>query len=163
MEELRWRYLLPELWLEVMKKLPIGDLCSLSLVSQRLYIISCTPRLWSDCRIRKIKLKNGILSEFFHIERFKKLRKLSLSRLQLKEDSVNIFFENFPFFHSLQSLDLQGVNLSKISPEVVSKSFRNLREREDQTKNSIHFLVYLAFYIWRHLIHFFNETLPSEN
>ena len=129
MEDWRWSCLLLELWLEVMKNLPIKDLCNLSLVSHRLYVISCTPKLWASCHIRKIKLKNGLLSEFFHIERFKKLRKLSLSRLQLKEESINIFFENFNFFQNLLDLDLQGVNLSKISPEVVSKSFRNLREK----------------------------------
>ena len=146
MEELRWRYLLPELWLEVMKNLPIRDLCNLSLVSHRLYVISSTPKLWASCQIRKIKLKNGLLSEFFHIERFKKLRKLSLSRLQLKEDSINIFFENFHFFRSLLDLDLQGVNLSKISPEVISKSFRHLREKEDLTENSVRFLyIFHAF------------------
>ena len=131
MEDWRWSCLLPELWLEVMKNLPIRDLCNLSLVSHRLYVISCTPKLWASCHIRKIKLKNGLLSEFFHIERFKKLRKLSLSRLQLKEESINIFFENFNFFQNLLDLDLQGVNLSKISPEVVSKSFRNLREKRE--------------------------------
>ena len=145
MEEWRWRYLLPELWLEVMKNLPIRDLCNLSLVSQKLYIISCTPKLWASCHIRKIKLKNGLLSEFFHIERFKKLRKLSLSRLQLKEDSINVFFENFHFFQSLRDLDLQGVNLSKISPEVVSKSFRNLRERKDPSNNKLTGLTKTSF------------------
>ena len=154
MEEWSWSWLLPELWLEVMKNLPIRDLCSLSLVSHRLYAISSAPKLWALSQIRKIKLKNGPLSEFFHIGRFKKIRKLSLSRLQLKEDSINIFFENFHFFQNLLDLDLQGVNLSKISPEVVSKSFRNLREREDETQIHIcilHIIIYIPYFLLHQL------------
>ena len=122
-----WRVLLPEIWLEIMENLSVSDLVSMSLVNRELHAISSTPRLWRSSRIKKIKFKNEF-SEFFHITRFRKLRKLSLSRLQLKEDSVKIFFEKFNFFDNLLELDLQGVNLSKTPPEVISNSFKNLRK-----------------------------------
>ena len=136
-----WRFLLPEVvWLEIMKNLPTRDLCSISLVNRELHAISSSPKLWRSSRLKKIKFKNEF-SEFFHIRRFRKLRKLSLSRLQLKEDSAKILFENFSFFHNLLDLDLQGLNLSKIPPEVVSKSFKNLRKMFRNKMNKVQIFI----------------------
>ena len=52
---------------------------------------------------------------------YKKVKKLSFSRLQFKEGSTNTYFNNFSFFDNLLELDLQGVNLSKVPAEKLSE------------------------------------------
>ena len=122
------RLLLPEIWLEVMKYLEVQDLCQLSLVSSSMYVLCSTPKLWSKAQIKKIKFKNGLVEDFFNIRKFKKVKKLSFSRLQFSEDNTRTFFENFIFFDNLLDLDLQGVNLSKVPAEKLSESCTNLRK-----------------------------------
>jgi len=84
--------LLPELWLEIMKYLRIQDLCKVSQVSTFMYNITSTPKLWRNAHIRKIKFKHGEIEEFFQVMKFKKVKKLSFSRLQFSEGCTNTFF-----------------------------------------------------------------------
>ena len=120
--------LLPELWLEIMKYLRIQDLCRLSLVSSSMYSLASTPKFWKKSHIRKIKFKNGQVSQFFQIHKFRKIKKLSFSRLQFTEDNTRILFENFNYFDNLEELDLQGVNLSKVPVETLSACCQNLNK-----------------------------------
>jgi len=120
--------LLPELWLEIMKYLRIQDLCKVSQVSTFMYNISSTPKLWRNAHIRKIKFKHGEIEKFFQVMKFKKVKKLSFSRLQFSEGCTNTFFNNFSFFDNLLELDLQGVNLSKVPAEKLSDCCKSLKK-----------------------------------
>ena len=122
------RLLLPEIWLEVMGYLGVGDLCSLSLTSTAFHSLASTPKLWRNAHIKKIKFKNGFIEDFFKVQKFRKVKKLSFSRLQLSEENTRAFFKNFQFFDNLEELDLQGVNLSKVPPEVLSDCAQHLQK-----------------------------------
>ena len=63
-------WLLPELWLEIMKYLRIQDLCKLSQVSASMYNLASTPKLWKNAHIRKVKFKNGEIDKFFQIKKY---------------------------------------------------------------------------------------------
>ena len=122
------RLLLPEIWLEVMGYLNIGDLCNLTLTSTSFHSLASTPTLWRNAHIKKIKFKNGFIEDFFKVQKFRKVKKLSFSRLQLSEENTRAFFKNFQFFVNLEELDLQGVNLSKVPPEVLCECGQHLQK-----------------------------------
>ena len=122
------RLLLPEIWLEVMGYLSVGDLCNLTLTSTAFHSLASTPKLWRNAHIKKIKFKNGFIEDFFKVQKFRKVKKLSFSRLQLSEENTRAFFKNFQFFDNLEELDLQGVNLSKVPPEVLSDCGQHLQK-----------------------------------
>ena len=63
------------------------------------------------------------------IRKFKRIKRLSFSRLQLSEQNIRTFFEQFQgFFDCLQELDLQGVNLSKVDPQLLSQACLSLQK-----------------------------------
>ena len=93
-----------------------------------MYNISSTPKLWRNAHIRKIKFKHGEIEKFFQVMKFKKVKKLSFSRLQFSEGCTNTFFNNFSFFDNLLELDLQGVNLSKVPAEKLSDCCKSLKK-----------------------------------
>ena len=120
--------LLPELWLEVMSFLRAPDLCQLSLVSSAFRLLCSTPRLWRNAHIKKIKFKNGSIRDFLNIRKYKKVKRLSFSRLQFSDENTKCFFENCSFFDNLEDLDLQGVNLSKVPAELLSDCCKQLHK-----------------------------------
>ena len=77
--------------------------------------------------MRKLKFRNGDVNQFFEIRKFKKVRRLDFSRLPLTLENVQHILE-----HSISSdlceIDLQGINLSRIAPELLSKSLQPLQK-----------------------------------
>jgi len=121
------RILLPEIWMEVLKFLPVKDLCNMSLVSQDINELCSRPKLWRHAKIRKLKFRTGDVRRFFEIRKYKKVKRLDFSRLSLVLESIQQILE-----HSIKSdlceIDLQGVNLSTIAPELLSKSLQPLQK-----------------------------------
>jgi len=113
--------------MEVLKFLPVKDLCNMSLVSREINELCSRPKLWRNAKIRKLKFRTGDVGKFFEIRKYKKVKRLDFSRLSLVLESIQQILE-----HSIQSdlceIDLQGVNLSTIAPELLSKSLQPLQK-----------------------------------
>jgi len=113
--------------MEVLKFLPVKDLCNMSLVSREINELCSRPKLWRNAKIRKLKFRTGDVRKFFEIRKYKKVKRLDFSRLSLVLESIQQILE-----HSIQSdlceIDLQGVNLSTIAPELLSKSLQPLQK-----------------------------------
>jgi len=113
--------------MEVLKFLPVKDLCNMSLVSREINELCSRPKLWRNAKIQKLKFRTGDVGKFFEIRKYKKVKRLDFSRLSLVLESIQQILE-----HSIQSdlceIDLQGVNLSTIAPELLSKSLQPLQK-----------------------------------
>jgi len=121
------RLLLPEIWLEVLKFLPVTDLCNMSLVSMNMLDLCSRPKLWANSKIKKIKFRNGDVNQYFKIRKFRKVKKLDFSRIPITLDNVQKILQ-YSMSTDLCEIDLQGINLSGIAPELVSKSLQPLQK-----------------------------------
>ena len=113
------RLLLPEIWLEVMGYLSVADLCNLTLTSTAFHSLASTPKLWRNAHIKKIKFKNGLVEDFFKVQKFRKVQKSSFSRIQLSEENTKAFFKNFHFWICKKS---------KVPPEDLSDCGQHLEQ-----------------------------------
>eukprot|EP00092_Neocalanus_flemingeri_P039667 GFUD01043199.1.p1 GENE.GFUD01043199.1~~GFUD01043199.1.p1 ORF type:complete len:563 (-),score=118.93 GFUD01043199.1:254-1942(-) len=125
--EVNERLLLPEIWMEVLKFLPVKDLCNMSLVSLEINDLCSRPKLWTSTNIKKIKFRNGDVRQYFKIDRFRRVKRLDFSRIPLTLENVQQILEH-SILSDLCEIDLQGINLSEIAPELLSKSLQPLRK-----------------------------------
>jgi len=121
------RILLPEIWMEVLTFLPVKDLCNMSLVSQEINELCSRPKLWRNTNIRKLKFRTGNVTDFFEIRKYKKVKRLDFSRLSLTGENIQQILKH-SISTDLCEIDLQGLNLSTIAPELLSKSLHPLRK-----------------------------------
>jgi len=121
------RLLLPEIWLEVLKYLPVRDLCNMSLVSTDMNDLCSRPKLWTNSNIRKLKFRNGDVLQYFRIRKYRKVKRLDFSRLPLSFESIEQILDQ-SISSDLCEIDLQGINLSRIAPELLSKSLQPLKK-----------------------------------
>ena len=77
--------------------------------------------------MRKLKFQSNDVISFFKIRKYRKVRRLDFSRLPLTVESVQQILE-----HSISSdlceINLQGINLSRLAPELLSKSLQPLQK-----------------------------------
>jgi len=121
------RLLLPEIWLEVMKYLPVKDLCNMSLVSQQFNALCSRPSLWSSFNIKKIKFRNGDVDQYFKIRKFRKVKRLDFSRIPITLETTHQILMH-SLFTDLCEIDLQGITISDLDPQLLSKSMQPLRK-----------------------------------
>jgi len=132
------RILLPEIWMEVLKFLPVKDLCNMSLVSREINELCSRPKLWRNAKIRKLKFRNGDVRKFFEINltgldavlmgsAINKLEKVNISGSKLVGDQLNPMVEQFDF-KFLKDLNLDYLDLSKLSLENTCKLFKSIKK-----------------------------------
>lgn len=127
--------LLPEIWFEVLKYLPIKDLFTMSLVSTDMNELCKRPTLWRNAKIKKLKFRRGNILDYFKIGRYRKVKRLDFSRIPLKDEMVQLVLEK-SISTDLRELDLQGVNLSEVSAELLATALYPL-EKVDLTFTKI--------------------------
>ena len=130
-EEEEWweASLLPEVWEHVLSFLPPQDLGSVALVGRGLGGMASLPRMWSRAPLRKITFRTIPLQHFFGIKRYSKISSLDFSRIQLGEASLVQLLE-WSLTSGLRDLDLTGLNLSTVDPDLVSPALHRLRKAQ---------------------------------
>jgi len=118
--------LLPEVWLHILSFLPPRDLSSVAQVARGLGELATLPRLWTTAVIKKIRFRTFNLQQLFDIKRYNAVSQLDFSRIQLGEESIRQLLQ-WSLTSSLEDLDLTGLNLSPLSPGLLSPALHRLR------------------------------------
>lgn len=122
--------LVDEIWLLILTHLKPKDLCNVALVCWDLYRVASTAKLWKNCNISKVRLRDEKIYQFTGISRFQSMRVMDLSQckfLDSRPEETNALLQHVVLSFSVVDLNLEGINLSRVSSSRLSRTSAKLR------------------------------------
>lgn len=107
-----------EVWQKILLDVSPVDLCSVAMTSIHMNDMASWPDLWAGMKVNIGKLFQKGLKELYSIDRFKKVRKVDLSEIELNSEEIERILQDIPG-SPLKHLDLSNRNLSKVSTELL--------------------------------------------
>jgi len=123
------RVLPKEMWVAIFRYLTTREMCCMSLVSKYFYAMVTCPHLWLKRAINKTKIRSTGIVSIFNIPRFQCIKYLDLSDSRLSNSHCVALFTaliRHPEDIKVQSVNLQGVNLSSVPPGLLARCVARL-------------------------------------
>jgi len=116
----------PEIIQKILRFVPPVDLCNVVLTSTLLRTLASEPKFWSGITVRQDKIQQDGLRQLFSIDRYKKVRKIDLSKMTFTSEELLRNLNSIP--SSVNELNLKDVSVRKVPAELLAGVASNLEK-----------------------------------